>query len=100
MTLTPLQSLLGFGFLPPHLHGVIELIIILVAFPLATALRRRKTVVTSAGFILIGLGTVVDMLSVTIAPTAQAANAFAGTAVVLFFWGVVRMLMDAMSFMA
>jgi small-conductance mechanosensitive channel/CRP-like cAMP-binding protein len=100
MPLTPLQLLLGFGYLPPHLHAAIELIIILIAFPVATALRRRKTVVTSAGFILLGMGAVLDMLSVTVAPTVQAANAFAGTAVVLFFWGVVRLLMDAVSFMA
>lgn len=100
MALTPLQSLLGFGYLRPHLHDAIELIIILVAFPVATALRRRKTVVSSAGFILIGLGAIIDMLSMTIAPTTQVANAFAGTAVILFFWGVVRLLMDAVAFTA
>jgi small-conductance mechanosensitive channel/CRP-like cAMP-binding protein len=100
MALTPLQSLLGFGYLRPHLHDAIELIIILVAFPVATALRRRKTVVSSAGFILIGLGAIIDLLSMTIAPTTQAANAFAGTAVILFFWGVVRLLMDAVAFTA
>ena len=100
MPLTPLQALLGFAYLPPHLHSAIELIIILVAFPVATALRRRTTVVTSAGFILLGLGAILDMLSVTVAPTAQAANAFAGAAVVMFFWGIVRLLMDAVSFMA
>jgi small-conductance mechanosensitive channel/CRP-like cAMP-binding protein len=100
MPLTPLQSLLGFAYLPFHLHGVVELIVMLVAFPAATALRRRKTVVTSVGFILIGLGMIVDMLSVTVAPTAQMANAFAGAAVVLFFWGIVRLLMDAVAFMA
>lgn len=100
MALTPLQSLLGFGYLRPHLHDAIELIIILVAFPVATALRRRKTVVSSAGFILIGLGAIIDMLSMTIAPTRQAANAFAGAAVILFFWGVVRLLMDAVAFTA
>lgn len=100
MALTPLQSLLGFGYLRPHLHDAIELIIILVAFPVATALRRRKTVVSSAGFILIGLGAIIDLLSMTIAPTTQVANAFAGTAVILFFWGVVRLLMDAVAFTA
>src|SRR5258708_7381864 len=100
MPLTPLQSLLGFDYLPPHWHGIVEFLIVNIAVGAAVALRRRKTVFTASGFMILGLGALIDLFAVTVAPTAKIANSFAAAGMILFLWGIIRLIMDAVEFSA
>jgi small-conductance mechanosensitive channel len=98
LPLTPLQSLLGFDYLPHRYHGVIELVFAFGCFAAAIALRRRKRIVTSPSFIMLGMGALIDLLATAMISNQKLASGFAGAAVLFFFWGVVRLLMDAVAY--
>src|SRR5271163_4199323 len=95
MPLTPLQALLGFAYLSRSLHAAVELLIASVAVMAAVALRRRKGPLSAGGLLMLGMGALIDLSARTIAPNQSVANVFAGTAVVLFLWGIIRILMNA-----
>jgi hypothetical protein len=97
LPLTPLQSILGFGYLPHRYHGAIELLFALLCFAVAIALRRRRTIFTSAAFLMLGLGASLDLFAAAAVANPQAANGFGGAAVLLFFWGIIRLFMDAIA---
>ncbi len=66
------------------------------ASPAAIALRRRRRIVTSPSFMMLGLGALIDLLGWRGRSQSRTlANVLAGAAVLFFFWGVVRLLMDA-----
>ena len=56
LPLTPLQSLLGFDYLPPRFNGAVELLFAFVCFGAAIALRRRRWIFTSPSFLMLGFG--------------------------------------------
>src|ERR1700690_1206780 len=95
LPLTPLQTLLGFEYLPYRYNGAIELAFAFVCFAAAIALRRRRQIATSPSFLMLGLGAVIDLIGSSAIANPKLAGGFGGAAVLLFFWGVVRLLMDA-----
>jgi len=98
LPLTPLQSLLGFDYLPHRYHGAIELLFAFVCFAAAIALRRRRRIVTSPTFMMLGLGALIDLVAGSVVSNPKLAGAFGGAAVLFFFWGVVRLLMDTVDY--
>jgi small-conductance mechanosensitive channel/CRP-like cAMP-binding protein len=98
LPLTPLQSLLGFDYLPYRYNGAIELAFAFFCFAAAIALRRRRWVITSPSFMMLGLGVLIDLIGSSAISNPKLASGFAGAAVLLFFWGVVRLLMDAVDY--
>ena len=62
LPLTPLQSLLGFDYLPYRYNGAIELAFAFFCFAAAIALRRRRWVITSPSFMMLGLGVLIDLI--------------------------------------
>jgi small-conductance mechanosensitive channel/CRP-like cAMP-binding protein len=98
LPLTPLQSLLGFDYLPYRYHGALELVFAFVCFGAAIALRRRRRIVTSPSFMMLGLGVLIDLVAGSAVSNPRVAGGFGGAAVLLFFWGVVRLLMDAVDY--
>jgi small-conductance mechanosensitive channel/CRP-like cAMP-binding protein len=98
LPLTPLQSMLGFDYLPHRYHGAIELLFAFTCFAAAIAVRRRRTLLTSAAFAMLGLGAFIDLLAGAAVANPAVANGLAGAAVLLFFWGVVRTLMDSVAY--
>ena len=98
LPLSPLQLLLGFQYLPYRFTGVVELGFALVCFAAAIALRRRRWAVTSPSFLMLGLGGLVDLIGSSVISNPKVASAFGGAAVLLFFWGLVRLLMDAIDY--
>ncbi|HXN86903.1 MAG TPA: mechanosensitive ion channel family protein [Candidatus Binataceae bacterium] len=97
LPLTPLQSLLGFDYLPHRYHGAIELLFAFVCFAAAIAIRRRRLLITSSAFMMLGLGAFIDLLAGSAIANPNVANLLAGLAVLLFFWGAVRTLTDAVA---
>ncbi len=98
LPLTPLQSLLGFDYLPYRFNGAVELLLAFVCFGAAIALRRRRWILTSPSFLMLGLGALIDLIGVSAVSNPKTAAGFGGAAVLLFFWGVVRILMDAVDY--
>jgi small-conductance mechanosensitive channel len=98
LPLTPLQSLLGFDYLPHRYHGAIELIFAFVCFGAAIALRRRRRLITSPSLVMLGFGAFIDLFAGAIVSNTRLANILAAVAVLSFFWGVVRLLMDAVDY--
>ncbi len=98
LPLTPLQSLLGFQYLPYRYNGAIELAFAFTCFAVAIALRRRRWAVTSPSFMMLGLGALIDLIGSSAVSNPKLAGGFGGAAVLLFFWGVVRLLMDAVDY--
>ncbi len=98
LPLTPLQTLLGFEYLPYRFNGAIELGFAFVCFAAAVALRRRGRLITSPSFLMLGLGTLVDLIGSSAIANPKLATGFGGAAVLLFFWGIVRLLMDAVDY--
>jgi small-conductance mechanosensitive channel/CRP-like cAMP-binding protein len=98
LPLTPLQSLLGFDYLPYRYNGAVELLFAFACFAAAIALRRRHRIVTSPSFMMLGLGALIDLLAGSAVSNPKLAVGFGGAAVLFFFWGVVRVLMDAVDY--
>src|SRR5579862_4026876 len=95
LPLTPLQSLLGFDYLPHRYHGAIELLFAFVCFGAAIALRRRRRLVTSSSLVLLGFGAFIDLLGGALVSNVRTANVLAAVAVVAVSWGIVHLMMDA-----
>ena len=77
LPLTPLQSLLGFDYLPYRFTDAVELLFVFVCFAAAIALRRRRWILTSPSFTMLGLGTLIDLIggSAIANPRSPAASA-------------------------
>jgi small-conductance mechanosensitive channel/CRP-like cAMP-binding protein len=98
LPLTPLQSLLGFENLPYRYIALIELAFAFLCFAAAVALRRRRRIITSPSFLMLGLGALIDLIAGVTVSSPRMATGFGGAAVLLFFWGVVGLLMDAVDY--
>ncbi len=98
LPLTPLQSLLGFDYLPYRYNSAVELMFAFVCFAAAIALRRRQRMLTSPSFMMLGLGALIDLVGGSMVSNTRVATGLGGAAVLLFFWGVVRLVMDAIDY--
>jgi small-conductance mechanosensitive channel/CRP-like cAMP-binding protein len=98
LPLTPLQSLLGFDYLPHRYHATVEVLFAFACFAAAIAIRRRRLMVTPPTFILLGMGTLVDVIDVSVISNVKLAGILAAAAVLSFFWGVVHFFMHSIAY--
>src|SRR5487761_1108453 len=95
MRSTPLQLILGFWAIHSDLRDSAESIAILAALLAAFALRRRRSSISSNTFVLIAAGLILDVASALI-PRRDIAEKIAAAALVLFLFGVIRLLLEAL----
>jgi len=93
---TPLQHVLGIHLVPIELRVVVQGLILLAALLTAIAIRRRRFALSTTTFVLLAAGLLLDLVSVGM-PVADAAPAqkIAAAAVVLFLFGVIRLVLEA-----
>jgi small-conductance mechanosensitive channel len=93
---TPLQHVLGIHLIPIDLRIVVQGLILLAALLTAIAIRRRRFALSSTTFVLIAAGLLLDLLAIGM-PTADAAAAqkISAAAVVLFLFGLIRLVLEA-----
>ncbi|MBV8135897.1 MAG: mechanosensitive ion channel family protein [Deltaproteobacteria bacterium] len=93
---TPLQHVLGIHLIPIDLRIVVQGLILLAALLTAIAIRRRRFALSSTTFVLVAAGLLLDLLAIGM-PTADAAAAqkISAAAVVLFLFGLIRLVLEA-----
>jgi small-conductance mechanosensitive channel len=93
---TPLQHVLGIHLIPIDLRVVVQGLILLAALLTAIAIRRRRFALSSTTFVLVAAGLLLDLLAIGM-PTADAAAAqkISAAAVVLFLFGLIRLVLEA-----
>lgn len=93
---TPLQHVLGIHLIPIDLRVVLQGLILLAALLTAIAIRRRRFALSSTTFVLLAAGLLLDLLAIGM-PTADAAAAqkISAAAVVLFLFGLIRLVLEA-----
>ncbi len=94
MRSTPLQTILGFWAIHSDLRDGAESIAILAALLTAFALRRRRSALSANTFVLIAAGLILDVVSTTIG-TAAIAEKVAAAALVVFLFGIIRLILEA-----
>ncbi|MGH7781728.1 MAG: cyclic nucleotide-binding domain-containing protein [Candidatus Binataceae bacterium] len=94
MRSTPLQTILGFWAIHSSLHNFAELVAIAVALLAAFALRRRRSSISANTFVLIAAGLILDVAS-TLIRRPDIAEKIAAAALVLFLFGIIRFLLEA-----
>jgi small-conductance mechanosensitive channel/CRP-like cAMP-binding protein len=94
MTPTPLQTMLGLTELHRDLRGFVETLLILIGLLGAFAVRRRKRALTSTTFLLLSVSVLIDAGSRFI-PNDEARDKVAVAAFVLFLFGVIRLVLEA-----
>ncbi|MGC1339374.1 MAG: mechanosensitive ion channel domain-containing protein, partial [Candidatus Binataceae bacterium] len=95
MRSTPLQLILGFWAIHSDLRDFAESITILAALVVAFSLRRRRSSISSNTFVLIASGLILDVAS-TLIHRRDIAEKIAAAALVLFLFGVIRLLLEAL----
>jgi small-conductance mechanosensitive channel len=93
---TPLQHVLGIHLIPIELRVVVQGVILLAALLTAFAIRHRRFALSTTTFVLLAAGLTLDLVAVGM-PLADAAPArkVAAAAVVLFLFGVIRLVLEA-----
>jgi small-conductance mechanosensitive channel len=93
---TPLQHVLGLHFAPNEVRVVIQGVALIAAMLIAFAIRRRRLALSSTTFVLMAAGLLMDLAAVAL-PAAEAsiAQKIAAAAVVLFMFGVIRLVLEA-----
>jgi small-conductance mechanosensitive channel len=93
---TPLQHVLGVHLIPIELRVVVQGLILLAALLTAIAIRRRRFTLSATTFVLLAAGLMLDLVAVGM-PVADAAAAgkVAAAAVVLFLFGLIRLVLEA-----
>ena len=94
MAPTPLQTMLGLTALHRDLRGFVESVLVLVGLLGAFAVRRRKRAVTSTTFLLLSGSVLIDAGSRFI-PNETIGEKIAVAAFVLFLFGVIRLVLEA-----
>ena len=96
MDATPLQHVLGIGAIPIGLRVGVLGLLLLAALMVAFAIRRRRFALSATTFALVAAGLLLDLAAVGM-PThaAEAARKVAAAAVVLFLFGVIRLVLEA-----
>src|SRR5215469_6949992 len=93
---TPLQHVLGIHLIPIDLRVVVQGLLLLAALLTAVAIRRRRFALSTTTFVLLAAGLLLDLVAIGM-PLADAAAAqkVAAAAVVLFMFGVIRLVLEA-----
>ncbi len=94
---TPLQHVLGIHRAAVEIRVVVQGILLLLTLSIAFAIRRRRFVLSATTFVLMASGLLLDLVSAGM-PRADAAVArkIAAAAVVLFLFGVIRLVLEAL----
>jgi small-conductance mechanosensitive channel/CRP-like cAMP-binding protein len=95
MNPTALQNLLGLGAASPDQRLLIESVGALAAAVAAVAIRRRRTVVRPVSLMLVALGFTLDLANLSISIPTKLQTVLDGFAVILFAFGGVRLLFEA-----
>jgi small-conductance mechanosensitive channel len=93
---TPLQHVLGIHLIPIELRVVVQGVILLAALLTAFAIRHRRFALSTTTFVLLAAGLMLDLVAVGL-PLADAAPArkVAAAGVVLFLFGIIRLVLEA-----
>ena len=91
---TPLQSMLGLDSLHRDLRTIVECILVMFGLLGAFAVRRRRRAVTATTFLLLSGSALIDAGSRFI-PNLLVSQKIAVAAFVLFLFGVIRLLLEA-----
>ena len=94
MAPTPLQTMLGLSELHHDLRGFVESVLVLAALLGAFAVRRRRRAVTATTFLLLAGSVFIDAAS-RFFPDEAIAEKIAVAAFVLFLFGVIRLVLEA-----
>ncbi|MGD0672826.1 MAG: mechanosensitive ion channel family protein [Candidatus Binatus sp.] len=94
MAPTPLQTMLGLTALHHDLRGFVESVLVLAALLGAFAVRRRRRAVTATTFLLLAGSVFIDAAS-RFFPDEAIAEKIAVAAFVLFLFGVIRLVLEA-----
>ncbi len=100
LTTTPLQTVIGISRVGPELRGLLEFILADLGLLMALALRRRKWFISATGFLWIGVALLIDLSATMRSLRPEPRETMAAVGIVLFFWGVVRILMDLVESLA
>jgi small-conductance mechanosensitive channel/CRP-like cAMP-binding protein len=94
MTPTPLETLTGFAALRSDLRFTAECVALIGALALAIALRRRRLALSATTFVLAAAGLMLDIAASFIL-YPQVSEKIAAAGVVLFLFGMIRLLLEA-----
>ena len=94
MAPTPLETMLGLTALHRDLGGFVESVLVLAGLLGAFAVRRRKRAVTATTFLLLAGSVFIDAAS-RFVPSETIAEKIAVAAFVLFLFGVIRLVLEA-----
>ena len=93
---TPLQHVLGIHLIPIELRVVVQGLILLAALLTAIAIRRRRFALSSTTFVLVAAGLLLDLVAIGMPPAnAAAAQKISAAAAVLFLFGLIRLVLEA-----
>ncbi|MGO9605715.1 MAG: cyclic nucleotide-binding domain-containing protein [Candidatus Binataceae bacterium] len=97
MDATPLQHVLGMRLVRQEFRVAVQGILMIAALLVAFAIRRRRFALSATTFVLIASGLLLDIVSIAL-PNADAliAQKVAAASVVLFMFGVIRLVLEAM----
>jgi len=98
MAPTPLQTMLGLTVLHRDLRGFVESVLVLIGLLGAFAVRRRKRALTQTTFLLLSGSVLIDAGSRFI-PNDTVAEKVAAAAFVLFLFGAIRLVLEAVDAM-
>ncbi len=94
MAATPLQTMLGLTAVHRDLRGFVETALVLIGLLGAFAVRRRRRALTSTTFLLLSGSVLIDAGSRFI-PNLDVGDKVAVAAFVLFLFGVIRLVLEA-----
>ena len=94
MAPTPLETMLGLTALHRDFRGFVESLLVLAGLLGAFAVRRRKRAVTATTFLLLAGSVFIDAAS-RFVPNETIAEKIAVAAFVLFLFGVIRLVLEA-----
>jgi len=96
MDATPLQKVLGIHLIRQELRVMVQATLLIVALLVAFAIRRRRFALSATTFILMAAGLLLDIVSIAMpAANAVIAQKVAAASVVLFLFGVIRLVLEA-----
>jgi small-conductance mechanosensitive channel/CRP-like cAMP-binding protein len=91
---TPLQNALLLYWLSPHLLEIAEGLLATAGVLCAIALRRRTRLVNAGTLLLMSLGLALDGFAPSLAASPGLMNGLSAAAVIFFFWGVIRGVLE------
>jgi small-conductance mechanosensitive channel len=98
MATTPLETLTGFAQLRSDLRMTAEWLALILALGIAIALRKRRFAFSATTFVLAAAGLMLD-IGASFLSNPQFAQKIAAAGVVLFLFGVIRLVLEAVDFL-